>query len=296
MDLADRESFTEPENGTTPHALETTSSLEGFQSAEQRNVLNIIDQLRRCGLESTLSLPQLVLCGDQSAGKGSVLEAFTEVPFPRADNLCTRFATEIILRRATSDAITVKVIPDAERPQGERDHIEAFQESISDFDEPPSLMNKATTRVGINKSKAFAKDILSKEIEGPSRPQLTLVDLPGLIQTETRGVSEDDIYLVTEITDHYISQSRTICLAVVSAGDDYAKQGILKKVRRVDPEGIAPWESLPSPTTGRVWQRTSIPRSGVQRGHILQTWLAHPEEPKLRGGIQLLRTTQHVRN
>ena len=129
MDLADRESFTEPENGTTPQALETTSSLEGLQSAEQRNVLNIIDQLRRCGLESTLSLPQLVVCGDQSAGKSSVLEALTEVPFPRADNLCTRFATEIILRRATSDAITVKVIPDAERPQGERDHIEAFQES-----------------------------------------------------------------------------------------------------------------------------------------------------------------------
>ena len=91
--------------------------------------------------------------------------------------------------------------------------------------------------MGISKSKAFAKDILSIEIEGPSRPQLTLVDLPGLIQTETRGVSEEDVHLVTEITDHYISQSRTICLAVVSAGNDYANQRILKKVRRVDPEG-----------------------------------------------------------
>ena len=98
-------------------------------------------------------------------------------------------------------------------------------------------MNKATTGMGIDKSKAFAKDILSIEIEGPSRPLLKLVDLPGLIQTETRGVSEEGIHLVTEISDHYISQSRTICLAVVSAGNDYANQGILKKVRRVDPEG-----------------------------------------------------------
>ena len=240
--LADTDSFIEPENSTTPQVLETTSSLEGLQSVEQRNVLNVIDQLRKCGLESTLSLPQLVVCGDQSAGKSSVLEALTEVPFPRNDNLCTRFATEIILRRATSDAITIKVIPDAERPQTERDHIEAFQESISDFEELPSLMDKATTRMGINqnplsKSKAFAKDVLSIEIEGPSRPQLTLVDLPGLIQTETRGVSEEDVQLVTEITDHYISQPRTICLAVVSAGNDYANQGILKKVRKVDLEG-----------------------------------------------------------
>ncbi len=241
-DLVDADSFIEPGNGNTPLVLETTLSLEGLQSVEQRNVLNIIDQLRKCGLESTLSLPQLVVCGDQSAGKSSVLEALTEVPFPRNDNLCTRFATEIILRRAPSDAITINVIPDAERPQAERDHIEAFQESISNFEELPSLMDKATTRMGINqnplsKSKAFAKDVLSIEIEGPSRPQLTLVDLPGLIQTETRGVSEEDVQLVTEITDHYISQPRTICLAVVSAGNDYANQGILKKVRKVDPEG-----------------------------------------------------------
>ena len=209
---------------------------------EQRNVLNIIDQLRQCGLESTLSLPQLVVCGDQSAGKSSVLEALTEIPFPRNDNLCTRFATEIILRRATSDAITIKVIPDDDRPPGERGSIEAFRESISDFKELPSLMDKATTLMGINNaststSKAFAKDVLSIEIEGPSRPQLTLVDLPGLVQTETRGVTEEDVRLVTEITDHYISQHRTICLAVVSATNDYANQGILKKVRKVDPGG-----------------------------------------------------------
>ena len=112
-DLADADSFIEPGNGNTPLVLETTSSLEGLQSVEQRNVLNIIDQLRKCGLESTLSLPQLVVCGDQSAGKSSVLEALTEVPFPRNDNLCTRFATEIILRRATSDAITTNETRDS---------------------------------------------------------------------------------------------------------------------------------------------------------------------------------------
>ncbi len=232
----------DPENGHSPKVLEITTSLEGLQSDEQRNVLNIVDQLRKCGLESMLSLPQLVVCGDQSAGKSSVLEALTEIPFPRNDNLCTRFATEIILRRAASDAITIKVIPDHERPNEERNSIEAFKESISNFEELPDLMDKATSLMGINnkstfKSRAFAKDVLSIEIEGPSRPQLTLVDLPGLVQTQTKGVTEEDVQLVTEITDQYISQPRTICLAVVSATNDYANQGILKKVRKVDPEG-----------------------------------------------------------
>ncbi|KAL2043237.1 hypothetical protein N7G274_004297 [Stereocaulon virgatum] len=85
--------------------------------------------------------------------------------------------------------------------------------------------------------KAFARDVLSIEIEGPSRPQLTLVDIPGLIQTDTKGVTKSDVELVAEITDQYITRSRTICLAVVSAANDYANQKILTKVRAVDPEG-----------------------------------------------------------
>ena len=51
------------------------AALEALQTDEQRQVLDIIDQLRKCGLESVLSLPQLVVCGDQSSGKSSCLEA-----------------------------------------------------------------------------------------------------------------------------------------------------------------------------------------------------------------------------
>ncbi|MCJ1350688.1 MAG: hypothetical protein MMC33_000669 [Icmadophila ericetorum] len=228
--------------GEKPKAPQTTASLEELQSDEQRKVLDIVAQLRKCGLESLLPLPQLVVCGDQSAGKSSVLEALTEIPFPRADNLCTRYATEIILRLAPRDSITIKVIPDPDRPANEKETISAFRESISDFGELSFLMDKATKVMGIqsksdSKTKAFAKDVLSIEIEGPNRPQLTLVDLPGLIRSQTKGVTKEDISLVTEITDHYIRQRRTICLAVVAATNDYANQGILDKVRDFDPTG-----------------------------------------------------------
>jgi hypothetical protein len=43
--------------------------------------------------------------------------------------------------------------------------------------------------------------------------------------------------MVSEITDHYISQPRTICLAVISATNDHANQPILTKVRKYDPDG-----------------------------------------------------------
>ena len=125
--------------------LNINSSLEDLQTEEQRRVLDAVAQVRKCGLESILSLPQLVVCGDQSAGKRSVLEALTEIQFPRNDSLCTRLATEIILRRATTNSLTMKTIPDAKRLASEQSSLQGFKESITNFDELPRIMNAAAT-------------------------------------------------------------------------------------------------------------------------------------------------------
>jgi hypothetical protein len=84
-------------NAIADHAA-TTNSLQELRSADQRKVMDMVDKLRRTGLSGIVELPQLVVCGDQSSGKSSVLEAITEIPFPRKENLCTRFATEVSLQ------------------------------------------------------------------------------------------------------------------------------------------------------------------------------------------------------
>ncbi|KAI0805931.1 interferon-induced GTP-binding protein Mx [Xylaria sp. FL0064] len=187
------------------------STVSGLFTDEQRLVLDTIAQVRKCGLESILSLSQLVVCGDQSAGKSS-----------------------ISFRRGLSDILTIRIIPDEARPPKEKQSIKAFVESITDSDNLPRVMDLAMVAMGIaNKDgpdmlapmRAFARDTLSIEIEGPSRPQLTLVDIPGLIHTSTKGVSDTDVALVAEITEHYISQPRTICLVVISAANDVNPQG-----------------------------------------------------------------------
>jgi hypothetical protein len=81
--------------GTVDSNALTNDSLRALHSTDQRKVLDIVDNLRRIGLNSLLQLPQIVVIGDQSSGKSSVLEALTEIPFPRKENLCTRFATEV---------------------------------------------------------------------------------------------------------------------------------------------------------------------------------------------------------
>ena len=73
-------------------------------------LLTKIDKLFACGVGEQIALPQLVVVGDQSSGKSSVLEGLTALPFPRDSGLCTRFATQITFRRATKERLTVSVI------------------------------------------------------------------------------------------------------------------------------------------------------------------------------------------
>ena len=243
-----------------------TASLDELQSSDYRQILDVVDRLRLCGLGSILQLPQLVVCGNQSSGKSSVLEAITEVPFPRKENLCTRFATEIVLRRAPKDAIHTKIIPDKTRSEAEIAKLMAFSQTITDFSELPALIEKATDLMGLNTvdgssngTKAFTRDVLSVEIAGPDRLQLTLVDLPGLIMSANNQQTDEDIKLIHELVQDYIGEKRTIMLAVISAKDDFANQGILTKCKAVDPDGqrtlgiITKPDYLKSRTSETVW-------------------------------------------
>jgi hypothetical protein len=51
------------------------------------------------GITRWVDLPEIIICGDQSFRKSSVLEAISGMLFPIEDNLCTRFATELVLKR-----------------------------------------------------------------------------------------------------------------------------------------------------------------------------------------------------
>lgn len=51
----------------------------------------------------------MVVVGDQSAGKSSLLESITGFHLPRSVTLCTRHATEFICRREEIESIVVSI-------------------------------------------------------------------------------------------------------------------------------------------------------------------------------------------
>lgn len=63
-----------------------------------RKLINIVDSLRDIGLQDHISLPRIAVCGDQSAGKSSLLESIVGMDFlPRNAGICTRTPLELRL-------------------------------------------------------------------------------------------------------------------------------------------------------------------------------------------------------
>ncbi|KAI3321064.1 dynamin family protein [Xylariaceae sp. AK1471] len=215
-----------------------TEVLNGLCSDDQLELLDAVDRLRLQGIDHLISLPQIIVCGDQSSGKSSVLEAISGIPFPVKSNLCTRFPTELILRRSPHADITVSIVPHEVLGYSEKEDLSAFHEKLDGFEGLPDLVESAKIAMGISmQGKSFSKDLLRIEISGPHHPHLTIVDLPGLIHSETKQQSASDVELVRYVVQSYMKKPRSIILAVVSAKNDFANQIVLKLARAADPEG-----------------------------------------------------------
>jgi len=215
------------------------SSVDAQELAgEQRALLDLIDKLQFAQLDN-VKLPQIVVVGDQSAGKSSVLEAITGTPFPRDAGACTRFATEIRLRRAPQASIKVSVIPDKSRPFAEQERLAQFGGMVNPEMRFEDLMRAAVDLIAPKNipGRFAARDILVVEKRGPDMPLLTLVDLPGLVRNANNDQSLEDIKTIAALSDRYMKSSRTIILAVVGGNSDYVQAPILTKARRFDPNG-----------------------------------------------------------
>ena len=224
---------------TSPTMAPESALLQSLGSERKISLLNDIDKLRSYGISQLVSLPQIIVCGDQSSGKSSVLEATSGIAFPRKDNLCTRFATEVILRHASEENVSVAIVPSADRSESEQKKLKDFKHDEVKLDDLASLMEEAKTCMGLdnNSSSDFSKDILRLEISGPQQPHLTIVDLPGIIHSGNKHQTDEDVAIVNNMVAEYMKNERSIILAIVSAKNDYANQVILKRSRDVDPQG-----------------------------------------------------------
>ncbi|KAL7627589.1 hypothetical protein AAE478_001782 [Parahypoxylon ruwenzoriense] len=246
------------------------SIVDSTAAAEQPSpgnlsILTKVDKLREL-VGTKTALPQLVVVGDQSSGKSSVLEGLTGFAFPRDAELCTRYATQITCRRESEESIYVSIIPHAEAPRHEQERIRDFHRTLKEMDPESlaSLFKEANETMGIRNSAestsldvsslpAFSEHILKIEKLGPNEEHFTVIDVPGIFRKETEGVTtEDDIELVRNMVKNYrqsddvrssmgynknanLTRSLSSILAIMPSNVDPATQEILKLAKKADP-------------------------------------------------------------
>ncbi|KAE8551174.1 hypothetical protein EYB25_007410 [Talaromyces marneffei] len=226
---------------TSPGAL-----FSHLRTIKSSNRIKQIEKVRSNGVGELVALPQLAVCGDQSAGKSSVLEGITGIPFPRQEGLCTRFPTEIILCHSETSqqtTITASIRPHSSRTKEIQNTLASYRKVLQDINELPSVIQEVSKRMEIRgytedgNGLAFAPDALRIEITGPIGLHLSVVDLPGLIEVPDDNRDDEDVNAVMDMVTAYLESSRTIILAVVQASNDVATQKIIRLARHHDPEG-----------------------------------------------------------
>ncbi|EEP80954.1 predicted protein [Uncinocarpus reesii 1704] len=210
-------------------------------------LLDKIDRLFSCNVGEYIDLPQLVVVGDQSSGKSSVLEGLTKLPFPRDSGLCTRFATQIVFRRARAKSIGVSIIPHANSTIEHAERVKEWKTALEVLDsdsfgrvmkEVHDVMNLSDKQNGANGAqRTFSRDVLRLEIAGPDEDHLSIIDVPGIFKSTTEGLTtKEDIVLVRDMVYGYMQNPRSIMLMVVPANVDIATQEIVEMAKELDPE------------------------------------------------------------
>ncbi|ODA80261.1 hypothetical protein RJ55_03219 [Drechmeria coniospora] len=223
-----------------------------------RAFLAKIDKLRELNVGSMIPLPQLVVVGDQSSGKSSVLESMTGFSFPRAAGLCTRYATQITCHRHPIKSVRVSIIPRPDADDTLKSQLLEFERCTTELDNDAltEIFHEANLAMGIRMTAddkkdglaAFSQDILKIEVHGPDQSHMTVIDVPGIFRVPTAGLTaEADIVLVENMVKSYMSNRRTIILAVMPCNVDIATQEILKLAEAADPVGLRTMGVLTKP-------------------------------------------------
>lgn len=142
----------------------------GYTSLADPALLDKIDSLFACNIGEYINLPQLVVVGDQSSGKSSVLEGLTRLPFPRDSGLCTRFATQLIFRRnknLTTRRISSSIIPASDSHPTRAGELQAWGRSFEGSLSPvafAAILEEVSTAFSIYNQRGAGKLVMQKRV------------------------------------------------------------------------------------------------------------------------------------
>lgn len=206
-----------------------------IQGSDGCDLLNLIDNLRNStAINKTVPLPQIIVIGQQSSGKSSVLNAISGLQFPTGDSVVTQFATEIILRRASETRTKVSIGYSAAISESRKEVFDDFSEKHKDIAlaSLPSVISDAKKIMNFERGSKFCKEKLVLEVCGPKQDHLTLIDLPGFITSTWADQRSEDIEMVKDLVKGYMDNERAIILATFTGKSEFESQYVMEILKK----------------------------------------------------------------
>ncbi|KAL5577015.1 hypothetical protein UlMin_018714 [Ulmus minor] len=198
-----------------------------------RPVLDAIDRFQSLDVSKEgIQLPAIVVVGDQSSGKSSILESLAHISLPRGQNICTRVPLIMRLQNSSNPHPELfleyqgKVIPIQE------DKVAEAINTTTYFDRIPN-----TTEEIAGDGKGISKTPLTLTVKKESVPDLTTVDLPGIVRVPIGDQPKDIGDQIKNIIMEYIKPEESIILNVLLATIDFLTCESIGMSQSVDKSG-----------------------------------------------------------
>ncbi|EOA34270.1 hypothetical protein CARUB_v10021784mg [Capsella rubella] len=189
-----------------------------------RPLLDTVDKLRNLNvMREGIQLPTIVVVGDQSSGKSSVLESLAGISLPRGQGICTRVPLVMRLQRSLSRHPEIWLEYNDSVVHTDEEHI---AEAIC-----------AATDVIAGSGKGVSDTPLTLHVKKAGVPDITMVDLPGITRVPVNGQPENIYEQISGMVMKYIEPQESIILNVLSATVDFTTCESIRMSKQVDKTG-----------------------------------------------------------
>ncbi|KAJ6704449.1 DYNAMIN-RELATED PROTEIN [Salix viminalis] len=189
-----------------------------------RPLLDAVDKLRHLQvMKEGIQLPTIVVVGDQSSGKSSVLESLAGINLPRGQGICTR--VPLIMRLQHHSATEPEL------------SLEFNGKTVRTSEaEIAAAITLATDEIA-GSGKGISHVPLTLVVKKKGVPDLTMVDLPGITRVPVHGQPENIYEQIAGIIMEYIKPEESIILNVLSATVDFTTCESIRMSQKMDKNG-----------------------------------------------------------